>query len=111
MEIDWERRRKNSIIFMALMGTNATALAKANNLSPNTLTKFTSGKTEKLSNKSMQALLKGLNLSTPEDLDTDDPIHNPEAELRRIIRSIPKKDLPDLLRELQIRFPNEKPGS
>jgi transcriptional regulator with XRE-family HTH domain len=103
-EIDWERRRKNIRILMAMEGTNPTSLAESVGLSPNTLSKFTNGSTGSLSPRSIALIVQGLGLSSPSDLDTDNPINDPKVILRRLIDGLPEEKLPDLLKELEVRF-------
>lgn len=105
MSVDWDRRRINVRILMAARGTNATRVADAVGLSPNTLSQFTSGRSKTLSTRSLTKILPELGLSAVEDLDTDTPLDNPRASIRRLLDLIPDKDLPDLLQELKDRFP------
>ena len=104
-EIDWERRRRNLRILFAAAGTNPTAVSKANGLSPNTLSQFTSGRTNSLSSKTLEMLVRHLGLSSVADLDTDNPIGDPKIAIRKLLDVVPEAELPSLLRELQARFP------
>ncbi|KPD10893.1 hypothetical protein [Phaeobacter sp. 11ANDIMAR09] len=103
-KIDWERRRKNIRILMAVAGTNPTSLAESVGLSPNTLSKFTGGATQSLSPRSLGLIVDGLGLSSASDLDTDNPINDPKVTLRRLIDDLPEEKLPALLKELEVRF-------
>ena len=102
--IDWERRRRNVRVLMALANTNPTKVAEMSGLSPNTLSKFTSGKTKTLSVKSLGLLVQALGLASAEDLDTDNPVDNPKLEIKKIVDSLPEEMLPSLLKELEVRF-------
>ncbi|PIE13794.1 MAG: hypothetical protein CSA70_03505 [Rhodobacterales bacterium] len=90
---------------MALQGTNPTQVANSAKLSPNTLSKFTNGSTETLSERSLAKILPVLGLERASELDTDNPINDPKTRIHRIIDKIPEEDLPALLREFQSRFP------
>jgi transcriptional regulator with XRE-family HTH domain len=103
-KIDWDRRRKNIRILMAVAGTNPTKLAESVGLSPNTLSKFTGGSTQSLSPRSLGLVVEGLGLSSTSDLDTDNPINDPKVTLRRLIDGLPEEKLPALLKELEVRF-------
>ncbi|UWR67053.1 helix-turn-helix transcriptional regulator [Phaeobacter inhibens] len=103
-KVDWDRRRKNIRILMALAGTNPTRLAAQVELSPNTLSKFTNGSTQTLSEKSLAKVVEALGLSSASDLDTDNPINDPKVVLRRLIDELPEDALPGLARELEVRF-------
>lgn len=103
-EIDWERRRKNIRILMAVEGTTPTSLAERVGLSPNTLSKFTGGATKSLSPRSLGLVVGGLGLSSASDLDTDNPINDPKVTLRRLIDGLPEEKIPGLLKELEVRF-------
>ncbi|WP_154667807.1 helix-turn-helix domain-containing protein [Leisingera caerulea] len=102
--VDWERRRRNIRILMAAQGTNPTKVANSVGLSPNTLSKFTSGSTATLSHRSITKVVSALGLSAVEDLDTDNPLNNPRAVLRQLIEDLPDEVLDPLLRELEVRF-------
>ncbi|UWQ76795.1 helix-turn-helix transcriptional regulator [Leisingera sp. M658] len=103
-EVDWERRRRNIRILMAAQGTNPTRVANSVKLSPNTLSKFTSGSTAELSQRSIVKVVEALGLSSVSDLDTDNPLSNPKAVLRQLINDLPDEVLPALVRELEVRF-------
>ncbi len=105
MHIDWERRRRNIRILMAAVGTNPTRLAKASNLSANTLSKFLNGGSKELTEASMMKVLPALGLHSSLDLDTDNILSDPLNEIKRHLSEIPDSELPGLLRELQARFP------
>lgn len=95
-------------MLIALKGTNATQVALAAGLSPNTLSKFTSqnSKAQALTEKTLTAVLPVLGLSSAEELDTDNPLTvDPRLEIRRHLDLIPDADMPALLAELQRRFP------
>lgn len=103
-KIDWDRRRKNIRILMAMAGTNPTSLAASVGLSPNTLSKFTNGSNHSLSPRSLGLVVEALGLSSASDLDTDNPINDPKVTLRKLIDGLPEEKLPDLLKELEVRF-------
>jgi DNA-binding Xre family transcriptional regulator len=103
-ETDWERRRRNIRVLMAVAGTNPTSLAESVGLSPNTLSKFTNGSTQHLSERSLTLVVKALGLTSATDLDTDNPINDPKVVLRRLIDDLPPEMLPGLLKELEVRF-------
>ncbi len=105
MSVDWDRRRLNVRILMAAKGTNATRVAEAVGLSPNTLSQFTNGRSKTLSPKSLSLILPELGLAAVEDLDTDTPLANPKASIRRLLDQIPEEELPGLLDDLKKRFP------
>lgn len=102
--VDWERRRRNIRILLAVLGTNPTEFALSVGLSANTLSKFTNGSNETLSERSLAKVVDGLKLSSASDLDTDNPINDPKVVLRRLIDDLPSDLLPALLRELETRF-------
>ena len=85
----------------------ATSLALKCELSPNTLSKFTSGSTKTLSEQSLAKVVDGLGLASASDLDTDNPLNDPRVLLRRIVDAIPEDSVPGLLRELEARFPSK----
>ncbi|AUC54276.1 hypothetical protein CDO87_14300 [Sagittula sp. P11] len=105
-KIDWERRRVNLRILMAAQGTNATKVARAAGLSPNTLSQFTSGRTSYLSEKTLSKVLPLLGLSATEDLDTDNPLRDPRVAIRRFLDVIPDADLEELRLVLERKYPD-----
>lgn len=107
-EIDWNRRRTNLRIRMAALGTNPTRVCREVNLSPNTLSQFTNGRTGYLSEKTLSLILPVLGLTTPTDLDAENILDDPRAAIRRQLDLVPEEDLPGLLRELQARFPGHQ---
>jgi len=104
MEIDWERRRTNLRILMAVAGTKPTPLAEAAGLPGHTLTQFMSGGQRTLGEDKLVKLLPLLGLTATIDLDTDSILDDPKVDIRRIIDRVPPEKLPDLLKELQDRF-------
>ena len=103
-KIDWEKRRTNFRVLLALKGTNATAVAKEVDLSTNTLSKFASGATKTLSAKSLDLAVQFLGLTSANDLDVDNPIDNPRVQLRKLVEAIPDAEVDSLLSELRFRF-------
>lgn len=104
--IDWERRRRNIKILCAANGVNATQVANAQEMSPNTLTKFLNSKDpdRALSPKSLALVLDYFNLSDEADLDTDNPLNDPRASLRRTISELSEEEAIKLDRELKARY-------
>lgn len=104
MTVDWERRRRNLRILIAAAGTNATRLAADAGVSPNTISKFTSGHTKSFSETTFQKIAPFLDLRHFSDLDTDNPISDPKVAIERLLDQIPDSELPGLLTELKDRF-------
>jgi hypothetical protein len=109
-QVNWERRRKNIRILLAAQDDSATSLAMKIGLSANTLSKFTNGSTETLSQKSMSLVVEGLGLRSASDLDTENPLNDPKVLLKRLIDDMPSETAPSLLRELRTRFANSSQG-
>lgn len=105
MSADWERRRRNLRILIAAAGTNATRLCEEVHLSPNTLTKFLSGNTARMSERSLDKLLPALGLSYVSELDTDNVLFEPRNRLRKLLDRVPDGSVESLLNELEGRFP------
>ena len=102
---DWDRRRQNLRILIAARGTNATQLALSAGLSPNTLTQFLSGHTGSLSSATLSKILPLLEVTSVEDLDTDNPLADPGIAIRRLVDRLSTSDQYSLLEELRARFP------
>jgi hypothetical protein len=105
--VDWDRRRKNVRILLAAKGSNPTRMSNAVGLSPNTVSKFTSGKTETLSEQSLSKVVSYRGLGSAADLDTDNPLTDPKVTLRRLIDDLPDDLAPGLLKELSARFADQ----
>ncbi len=106
----WDRRRKNLRILIAAENTDPTNIARECNLSPNTLTKFFSGASESLSTRTLDRLLPALGKSNINQLDTDNPLHDPYGELLKIIQDLSISDQYNLLDEVQKRYANDEPA-
>lgn len=104
--IDWERRRRNIKILCAANNVNATQVARAQDMSPNTLTKFLNSDDPQraLSPKSLALVLDYFGLSDEADLDTNNPLNDPRTSLRRIVSELPEEEAIKLDRELKARY-------
>lgn len=105
---NWDRRRRNIRILLAAEGLDATNLARDIGLSPNTITKFLSGKTPTLSPRSMDRVLPGLGLRSVDQLDTDNPLSDPKIRVQKVIDRLDGPVVDQLAAELEARFPGSK---
>lgn len=102
---DWAKRQKNIRILIAARGDSATQVAKAIDLSPNTLTKFLNSKEIRtLSSKSLAGIVEYFGLTDETDLDSDNPLNDPKLDLRKIIDDLSPEDAIRLNRELSARY-------
>ena len=106
MDIDWDRRRRNLRVLMALADTNATRLAREADLTVNSVRQFLSGAQQTFSEDKLVRILPYVGLSIPSDLDTDDPLKNPRAEIRSILDRLPDDQLRSVLDDLEKRYPH-----
>lgn len=107
MEVDWDRRRRNLRILLAVQGLKPTPLALSVGLSGSALTPFVNGKAERIGLSTLQAILEPLGLTSISDLDADSVIDNPRMAIRRLVDAVPDEHLEDLLSDLRDRFPDQ----
>lgn len=110
---NWEKRQKNLRILCAAKGVSATEVARAIDLSPNTLTKFLNSKEARtLSATTLARVVDYFGLTDETDLDSDNPLNDPKIELRRIIENLSPEDAIRLNRELSARYSHQtsQPG-
>lgn len=108
MSVDWEVRRTNMRVLLAVKGMTPTAAARATEppLSDNTVSQFLSGIKPRLSEDSLLKLLPVLGISASTDLDAANILDDPRRQIRQILDRVPDTDLPELLADLQQRFPD-----
>ena len=108
MSINWERRRTSLRVLFALNNTNATKIALAAGLSPNTVSKFMNKSTDTLSSRSLSQILPIVGLKDPTELDTDNVIGDKKIAIRRVLDRLNEQQLVALHSELTARFGDPK---
>ena len=105
MEVDWDKRRRNLRILLAVKGLRPSPLADSVGLSANTLSSFLNGTKPRISHDSIVLILPALGLTTVSDLDADNVLDDPRVTVRRLIEQIPDADLPRIVEEFARRYP------
>ncbi|MEX0281332.1 MAG: helix-turn-helix domain-containing protein [Arenibacterium sp.] len=96
---NWDLRRRNLKVILALKDTNPTEVARKADVSVNTVAKFIRGESKTMRWDTLEAVCKVLEISNPAVLDAENPFSNTKNQLYEIIEELSDDGIQSLLAE------------